>query len=104
MSYKESMELVKSKYDSNKMKGVTAVYQFELAGDGGGHFYIEVNDGAAEFMDGQAEDPNITVTMELEDFKKLLDGELNATSAFMTGKIKVKGDMSLAMKLQALLG
>lgn len=104
MSYKESMELVKSKYDANKMKGVTAVYQFELTGDGGGHFYIDVNDGAAEFKDGQAEDPNITVTMELEDFKKLLDGELNATSAFMTGKIKVKGDMSLAMKLQALLG
>jgi putative sterol carrier protein len=34
----------------------------------------------------------------------MLDGKLNATSAFMAGKLKVKGDMSLAMKLQSLLG
>lgn len=104
MSYLEIMEAIKSKYDSSKMKGVTAVYQFELTGDGGGNFYINVKDGEAEFGDGQAENPNITVTMALDDFKELLAGNLNATTAFMTGKIKIKGDISLAMKLQALLG
>ncbi|NLA04878.1 MAG: SCP2 sterol-binding domain-containing protein, partial [Firmicutes bacterium] len=39
-----------------------------------------------------------------DDFGSLLDGKLNATSAFMAGKLKVKGDMGLAMKLQSLLG
>ncbi len=104
MSFKDTVEKAKSKHDPAKMKGVTATYQFEITGEGGGHFFVEINDGEAEFAEGQAEDPNLTVTMELEDFKKMLEGELNPTSAFMTGKIKIKGDMSLAMKLQALLG
>ena len=104
MSYLEIMEAIKAKYNSDKMKGVTAVYQFELTGDGGGNFHIDVKDGEAEFGDGQHDNPSITVTMEVADFNQLLDGSLNPTTAFMTGKIKVKGDMSLAMKLQALLG
>ena len=104
MSYLEIMEVIKSKYNPEKMKGVTAVYQFELSGDGGGPFFIDVRDGEAEFGEGQNENPSITVAMDVNDFKQLMDGSLNAVTAFMAGKIKVKGDMSLAMKLQALLG
>ncbi len=104
MSYLDIMEVIKDNYDADKMKGVTAVYQFELTGDGGGNFFVDVNDGAAVFEEGQNDNPNITITMAVDDFKQLIEGKLNAVSAFMTGKIKVKGDMSLAMKLQALLG
>ncbi len=104
MTYLEIMEAIKEKYEPGKMKGVTAVYQFELTGDGGGNFFADVKDGEAEFFEGQSDDPSITVTMSNENFNKLIEGNLNATTAFMTGKIKIKGDMSLAMKLQALLG
>ncbi len=90
--------------DPAKMKGVSAVYQFELSGDNGGTFHVTVDDGNATVVEGAHDSPSITITMAAEDFDAMLEGKLNATSAFMAGKLKVKGDMSLAMKLQSLLG
>ncbi len=48
-------------------------------------------------------DADCTITMSLEDLDKLRKGELNPMMAVMSGKIKIKGDMGLAMKLQSLL-
>ena len=90
--------------DKAKIKGMNAVYQFDLSGDNGGVFHVKVADEVAEVVREAAEDANITITMSADDFDSLLEGKLNATSAFMAGKLKVKGDMSLAMKLQSLLG
>ena len=90
--------------DKDKITGMNAVYQFDLSGDGGGVFHVKVADGAAAVSEGASDDANITITMSADDFGSLLDGKLNATSAFMAGKLKVKGDMGLAMKLQSLLG
>jgi len=90
--------------DPAKMKGVSAVYQFDLTGDGGGVFHVAVDDGKPTVVEAAHDNPNITISMAAEDFNNMLDGKLNATSAFMAGKLKVKGDMSLAMKLQSLLG
>ena len=90
--------------DPAKMKGVSAVYQFDLSGDNGGVFHAVVDDGKATVVEGAHDSPNITISMTADDFDAMLDGKLNATSAFMAGKLKVKGDMSLAMKLQSLLG
>ena len=57
-----------------------------------------------ELAKGEA-DPNsqFTITMKDEDFVKLMNGELNGQVAFMSGKLKFKGSMSTAMKLQGLL-
>jgi putative sterol carrier protein len=90
--------------DPAKMKGVSAVYQFDLTGDNGGVFHTAVDDGKATVVEAAHDNPNITISMSADDFDAMLEGKLNATSAFMAGKLKVKGDMSLAMKLQSLLG
>ncbi len=90
--------------DPAKIKGMNAVYQFDLSGDNGGVLHVKVADGVAEIVEGASDSANITITMSADDFGSLLEGKLNATSAFMAGKLKVKGDMSLAMKLQSLLG
>ncbi len=90
--------------DPSKIKGMNAVYQFDLSGDNGGVFHVKVANDTAELIEGASDNANITITMAADDFDSLLDGKLNATSAFMAGKLKVKGDMSLAMKLQSLLG
>ena len=44
------------------------------------------------------------MTMTSEDFVKMFKGELNPTQAFMSGKLKIKGDMMIAMKLEKLMG
>ncbi|HWW10089.1 MAG TPA: SCP2 sterol-binding domain-containing protein [Candidatus Acidoferrales bacterium] len=89
--------------DPSKSKGVNAVYAFDLSGDDGGQYHIALKDGTADVGQGAPENPNITITMKSEDFVDLALGKLDGTMAFMSGKIKIKGDMGLAMKLQSVL-
>ncbi len=102
---KEALESLKEKVaQPPAMQGVSAVYQFDLEGEGGGSYYVTFTDGAGVISEGKAENPDITITMAASDFMSLMAGNLNPMSAYMSGKLKVKGDMSLAMKLQSLLG
>lgn len=106
-TYQEITGSLRSKMkeiDPAKTKGMNAVYQFELSGDNGGVFHVNVADGSTVLVEKAHDSPNITISMTADDFSSMLEGKLNATSAFMAGKLKVKGDMSLAMKLQNLLG
>ena len=52
--------------------------------------------------DGAAGDSDCTFTTSEENFEKIVAGEQNPTTAYMTGKLKIKGDMGAAMKLQKL--
>ncbi|MBC7105337.1 MAG: SCP2 sterol-binding domain-containing protein [Firmicutes bacterium] len=86
------------------MEGVTAVYQFVLEGEGGGNYVLRFQDGAGTIEEGTAEDPNVTITMDAADFVDMISGNLNAMVAFMGGKLRLQGDMALAMKLQSITG
>lgn len=90
--------------DPSKSKGINAVFQFDLSGDEGGFFYLNVQDGKVEAEEGQHDSPNVTISMSSDDYKAMNEGKVNSTSLFMAGKLKIKGDMSLAMKLQSVLG
>ena len=57
--------------------------------------------GSGSFPGG---DPGCTMTLDSDDFVKIFKGELNPTQAFMGGKLKIKGDMMVAMKLEKLMG
>jgi len=84
---------------------INSTYQFDLTGDGGGEWYVDLTkpDGG-EVAAGKLADPKVVVTMTSKDFVDLASGKLNGQMAFMTGKLKIKGDMSLALKLQQILG
>ncbi len=103
MSYREIMERIREGYDPEKMEGVNALYQFEVQGEDQGFFYLQVEDGEAEMEEGQAESHDVKIAIDEDDFFRILGGEIKVPTAFLTGKIKVKGNMSLAMKLQSLL-
>jgi putative sterol carrier protein len=96
---------INSRLEANPAKAanMNAVYQFDLSGDDGGQYHIVLKDGKGEAGAGAPESPNITITMAANDFVDLSTGKLDGTMAFMSGKIKIKGDMGLAMKLQSVL-
>ena len=81
-----------------------AVIQFDLTGDGGGTWAATIAHGKCQVVESPADDPTLTLTMDANEYMAMCRGELNAVTAFMTRKIKVKGDVGLAMKLQSLFG
>jgi len=80
--------------------GLNATLKFNF--DGAGCVFI---DGKATPNTVSTEDKaaDCTITVSLDNFKKMVAGELDGTTAFMTGKLKVAGDMGVAMKLGPLL-
>jgi len=96
-----SQKMVES-FIPDKAQGVDAVIQFDLAGDNGGQFWLEINDGNINANDGLHDSPKMTVKSTTEDWYAVSTGQLNAMQAFMSGKIKIQGDMSLAMKMQSM--
>jgi len=97
----EFFNQVPQKVDKDKIQGMNAVYQFNVTGDGGGEWNVKVANGEAAAAEGTADDPSITLTIAADDFVSLVTGKLNGQTAFLTGKLKIKGDMTLAMKLQS---
>jgi len=103
---KEILVELQNKFNADPagIEGLNATYLFELTGDQAAQFHVVFANGTALVNEGGAGDANITVTMDADDFKAVASGQLNAMAAFMSGKLKVQGDMMLAMKLQSLLG
>ena len=89
--------------DPSKIKGLNAVILFDLTGQGGGQWTATLADGTVNVEEGKKGTPNMTLSMAATDFVAMANGELNAMAAFMQGKIRISGDMSLAMRLQNIL-
>ena len=105
MEVREVFAEIKNRVEANpsKVAGLNASYQFDLSGDGGGTFHATFQNGTYDIGEGAAANPGCTIIMSAADFKAMVSGTLNATSAFMSGRLKLKGDMGLAMKLQTVL-
>ncbi|MBI4365651.1 MAG: SCP2 sterol-binding domain-containing protein [Deltaproteobacteria bacterium] len=86
------------------VQGVNAVVEFQLAGDGGGTWTLDCTQPGGAIQSGSQGNAKVTVLMAVADFLEMMDGKLNAQKAFLTGKLKVKGDMGVALKLGQILG
>ena len=84
----------------DKVKGLGAVYQFMITGENGGEWYLDATGEEPIVGEGVHENPGATFTSTDQDFVDMATGKLASQMAFMMGKLKVSGDMMLAMRLQ----
>lgn len=97
-------EQMSSRFKPEKALGVDALIQFDLDGESGGQYWIKVIDGTCTTGTGQAENPRITIRTPVATWLDVANGKTNVINAFMMGKIKVLGDMGLAIKIQSMFG
>jgi len=95
------IEQMPQHFDSAKAGSTNATVQFDLSGDQGGKWWIKIHDGQAEAGKAEAESPNLTLLADANDYVKIALGQMDGTAAFMQGKLKIKGDMGLAIKFQS---
>lgn len=101
-SCKQAFDSSPQRFNKEAAKGLNAVFQFDLSGDGGGKWHIIVNNDSCQVKEGAHPSPNVTLTMAGQDYLDMLNGKLNGQMAFMTGKLRIGGDMGLALRLQSL--
>lgn len=91
------------KADPGRAKAINAVYQFNVTGPNGGTWTVDLRAASPGVKSGAAEKANCTITVADTDFINLVTGKANGQTLFMSGKIKIAGDMGLAMKLTQVL-
>ena len=95
----ELVENHEKAFKPDAAEGVNAVIQYKLSGEEAGDYIITIQDGKCTTEKGEAENPNMTLSADAQDLKDVLLGRANGMQYFMQGKLKLSGDLNLAMKL-----
>lgn len=99
-----TFDVIKGAINEDIVKSTQGIYQFDLSGEHTGVWFLDLKNGSGSV--GQGEPPakaDVVMKMDSSDFSKMFSGKLKPTMAFMSGKLKIKGDMTLAIKLEKLM-
>ncbi|MFL0806585.1 MAG: SCP2 sterol-binding domain-containing protein [Oceanobacter sp.] len=99
-SVAEIINTLNERFDSDAAGDMNVTFQFEI--EDGENYYISVNNGACECAAGEHDDPDVTLVMNTETLKGIATGETDGMQAFMSGQLRVEGDMMLATRLSDL--
>jgi putative sterol carrier protein len=99
-SIDEIMQRLPSAFDPDRAQGLKANVQFDFTSDGGQQYVIRIADGACTVEVGEVAAPDATVITSQATYQAVAEGRLNVATAFMTGKLKVKGNLQLLMRFQ----
>src|SRR6476469_1391751 len=99
MDAREFFDTLPSRVDPARTAGVNKSYVFDI--EGAGVWKVDVTDAGIEVTEGGGE-ADVTIRASEETFRAIAEGQQNPTTAYMTGKLKIEGDMGAAMKLQKL--
>ena len=85
----------------DKAAGQSAIVQYDVTVAGQPHTYqLKIGGGRCEIVKGRADTPRVTLTLALPDFLRVVAGRLPPVQAFMSGKLKLSGDMMIATAMQ----
>ncbi len=89
-------------FNPKAASGINATYQFNISGPEGGIWAFKIENGVCNLIKGGVPTPSVEIALADKDWMAIREGKLNSQMAFMQGKLKIKGDMNLAMKLQTM--
>jgi putative sterol carrier protein len=98
----EFMSRMGTAFNPEKAAGIDGSIQLTLTGNQPDEWFITIKDNQCTINQGMATSPNLTVSAESVNLMKIFSGELDGMQAFLQGKLRIKGDINLAMKLMNL--
>ncbi|MGB5813252.1 MAG: SCP2 sterol-binding domain-containing protein [Polyangiales bacterium] len=97
----EYFSALADRFEASAAGGVNATMQYSLSGDGGGEWIVSIEDGVFKGVEtGTADKPTLHIMMDAAKFVDMANGDLDGRKAFLTRKLKVKGNIALAQKMQ----
>lgn len=93
------MERLPSAFQPEKAQGVSATVWFHLTGEKGGDWVVTIADQLCKVEKGMSDYPKLTFTADAQDCLDIFHGKMDGMKAFMQGRLRLAGDMMLAMKL-----
>ncbi len=102
LTVKKIFERIPEVFRPEKAVGLDVVFQFVIGGGGGGTWHVVVKEKRCEVKEGVHEKPTTTIKMGDEDFVKMIQGQLNAMSAYTSGKLKIEGDLLKSQLIEKL--
>ncbi|MEE8162801.1 MAG: SCP2 sterol-binding domain-containing protein [Anaerolineae bacterium] len=96
---KEIIEAMPSAFLPERAEGLKATCQFELTGEEGGNWVLEIANQQCQVKEGVVAAPDATISLAAADYVAMVKGELDVMRSFMKGRLKVKGNMGLVMKV-----
>jgi putative sterol carrier protein len=102
LNCKEIFGAMEKNLNPDAAAGVDAVYQFNISGETGGEWSVAIRQGKCTVKEGTTDSPNCTVVTDADTWVDIVAKKISATDAFMGGKLRIKGDIGLAMKLESM--
>ncbi|MGD8316161.1 MAG: SCP2 sterol-binding domain-containing protein [Myxococcales bacterium] len=97
----EYFDTLADRFVADQAKGVNATLQYTLSGEDGGEWVVTIEDGQFKGVQpGGVEKPSLNIMMDADKFIEMANGDLDGRKAFLTRKLKVKGNIALAQKMQ----
>ncbi len=100
MTARQMIEAMPQVFRPERARGINAVIQFQLSGEGGGNWYAVVKDGTCTVTEGVSQAAHATIRMSASDYVDLATGKLGDMKAFLTGRVKTSGDAMLLRRMQ----
>lgn len=102
MTITELFDTMPEKFNAAAAAGLNKTLQWNITGDEPGIWAFQIADGVGRVIPGGVEKPDVTFTTSSKVWLAIAEGKMDSMKAFMTGKLKVSGDLTLAIKVPQL--
>ncbi len=102
MTVAESLEAMQSIFNPSAAAGMNKTLQLSITGNDAGVYALKIVNQTCALIPGGVEKPDLNLTLSDKDWLAIVEGKLEAMNAFLTGKVKATGDMTLAMNIPKL--
>jgi putative sterol carrier protein len=104
MTVAETIKGLQEHFNPEAASGLNKILQLNISGNEAGKWALKIANQTCELIPGGVEKPDLTLSLADKDWIAIAEGKLDPMNAYMTGKLKTTGDITLAMRIPSIFG